>query len=145
MADDKKDFESVCIVPMLYLKDLSAAIEFYTKAFGASVRWKITNPDETVHVAELTIPPTIFRLHEEVSGNHHLSPLTLQGTPVVVGLLVEDPDQVAKQAVIAGATEVSPVKDYEYGYRQGSIVDPFGHHWCLEKIDSLKKVPAMGT
>jgi len=29
--------------------------------------------------------------------------------------------------------EISPAKDYEYGYRQGEIKDPFGHHWLIEK------------
>jgi PhnB protein len=28
---------------------------------------------------------------------------------------------------------VSPVQDYEYGYRQGEIIDPFGHRWVLQK------------
>ena len=29
---------------------------------------------------------------------------------------------------------LSPVIDYEYGYRQGEIKDPFGHHWIIEKL-----------
>jgi uncharacterized glyoxalase superfamily protein PhnB len=40
---------------------------------------------------------------------------------------------MAANAVAAGGKEISPVKDYEYGYRQGTIQDPFGHHWLLEK------------
>ena len=37
------------------------------------------------------------------------------------------------KAIEAGAVEISAVKDYEYGYRQGEIEDPFGHHWLIEK------------
>ncbi|MEO5682669.1 MAG: hypothetical protein ABIQ88_08505 [Chitinophagaceae bacterium] len=37
-----------------------------------------------------------------------------------------------KNAVAAGATEISPVRDYDYGYRQGEIKDPFGHTWLIE-------------
>jgi PhnB protein len=35
-------------------------------------------------------------------------------------------------AIKAGAKEISPAKDYEYGYRQGEIEDPFGHHWLIQ-------------
>jgi PhnB protein len=38
-----------------------------------------------------------------------------------------------KSAIKAGAVEIKPAKDYEYGYRQGEIKDPFGHHWLIEK------------
>ena len=41
---------------------------------------------------------------------------------------------VMEQAVAAGAVVLSPVIDYEYGYRQGEISDPFGHHWIIEKL-----------
>ena len=130
------------IVPMLYMKDLAAAIEFYKKAFDAQERWRIDH-DGNVHVAEMAISPVLFRLHEEVRRDNELSPSTLNATSTVIGLLVDDPDTLAARAVAAGATELSPVQDFEYGYRQGTIRDPFGHHWCLEKMDDLYKVPLM--
>ena len=130
------------IVPMLYMKDLGAAIDFYKKAFGATERWKIDHAGN-IHVAEMWIPPVLFRMHEEVSREKELSPSTLNATSIVIGLLVDNPDEVAAKAIAAGATELSPVQDYEYGYRQGTIRDPFGHHWCLEKMDDLYKVPVM--
>ena len=46
--------------------------------------------------------------------------------------IVEDPDAVCAQAVAAGATQVSEVSE-GYGWRQGRIVDPFGHHWEVGK------------
>ena len=130
------------IVPMLYMKDLAAAIEFYKKAFDAVERWRIDH-EGNVHVAEMSISPVLFRLHEEVKRDNELSPSTLNATSTVIGLLVDDPDTLAARAVAAGATELSPVQDFEYGYRQGTIRDPFGHHWCLEKMDDLYKVPLM--
>ena len=136
------DQPHAAIVPMLYMKDLAAAIEFYKKAFGAHERWRIDH-EGNVHVAEMSISPVLFRLHEEVRRENELSPHTLNATSTVIGLLVDDPDTLAAQAVAAGATELSPVQDFEYGYRQGTIRDPFGHHWCLEKLDDLYKVPLM--
>ncbi len=79
------------------------------------------------------IEDALFHLHEEVTRENELSQKTLNGTCVILGLFVENPDEVAAKAITAGAKETSPVKDYEYGYRQGSITDPFGHHWTIEK------------
>lgn len=142
MKDVSKQNQSVAIVPMLYLKNLSEAIEFYKKAFGATERWRIEHEGNT-HVAEMLIGPVLFRLHEELATDRVLSPSSVNATKVVVELLVENPDEMAARAVAAGATELSPVQDHDYGYRQGTIRDPFGHQWTLERLDDLYKVPAL--
>ena len=121
------------LVPMLYMNNLAAAIEFYKNAFGATVLRQVENSDGTVHVAEMFIGTRLFRMHEEVSRDSEVSPMTVSATTVVIGLLVDDPDEIAKRAVAAGAKELSPMQDYDYGYRQGTFADPFGHHWMLEK------------
>ena len=124
---------SVNFAPILYLKNVADAIEFYKKAFEARELRRWSNDDGSVHVAEMMIEDALFHLHEEVSREGELSPMTLGGTCVILGLFVENPNQVAAKAIAAGATETSPVKDYDYGYRQGNITDPFGHHWTIEK------------
>jgi PhnB protein len=48
-------------------------------------------------------------------------------------LFVDDPSAMMKKAVAAGGREIQPVKDYDYGYRQGSLSDPAGHHWLIQK------------
>jgi PhnB protein len=48
--------------------------------------------------------------------------------------MVDDVHAVFEKAVSAGAKIISPVTDYDYKYRQGDIMDPFGHHWLIEKI-----------
>jgi PhnB protein len=50
-----------------------------------------------------------------------------------IDLLVADPDAVQERAVAAGAKEVFPVADQDFGYRMGRIVDPFGHHWLIAR------------
>ena len=124
---------SVSFAPILYLKNVADAIEFYKKAFEAKELRRWSNDDGSVHVAEMMIQDALFHLHEEVSREGELSPVTLGGTCVILGLFVTNPDEVAGKAIAAGATETSPVKDYDYGYRQGNITDPFGHHWRIEK------------
>jgi PhnB protein len=44
-----------------------------------------------------------------------------------------DPDALIKSAAAAGARVISPAQDYDYGYRQGSVADPFGHQWLIQK------------
>ena len=127
------EVQSTFFAPQLYLTNVAAAMEFYNKAFDAIElrRWK--NEDGSVHVAELFIDGALFHLHEDVPGKNEVSPEKLMGTTVVIGLFVMDPDKVMTKAIAAGGKEKSPVKDYEYGYRQGSFTDPFGHHWLIEK------------
>ena len=121
------------LAPMLYLKDLAAAIDFYKNVFDAIEQWRVSNPDGSVHVAEMIIGASLLRMHEEAGHDKNFSPETVGGTTVVMGLLVPDPDTVAAKVAAAGGTVLSPVKDYEYGYRQGTVKDPFGHHWMIEK------------
>src|SRR5262245_42628272 len=124
------------IAPMLYMQNLAGAMEFYKKAFGALERWRIDHAGR-VHVAEMIIDGVLFRLHDETPQSSSVGPPTAKATTVVLHLIVDDPDSVAKRAVSAGATELDPVRDFEYGYRQGVIRVPFGHHWCLEKFVSM--------
>ncbi len=69
----------------------------------------------------------------EVTKSNFFSPDKHQGTTAIVGLFVPDVNAVMDRAIEAGATEISPANDYDYGYRQGEIKDPFGHHWLIEK------------
>jgi PhnB protein len=145
MDSRSHDSNRVAFIPTLYLKDLSAAMDFYKRAFGAVERWKIEHPKGTVHVAEMSIASILFRMHDEASRDQKLSPATIQGTSIVIGLLTDDPDPLFERAIAAGATQLSPMQDFEYGYRQGTLRDPFGHQWCIERFDDFYKVPAMGV
>lgn len=118
---------------MIYLKKLAPAIEFYKKAFDAIELRRWPNDDGSVHVVELMMDGALFHLHEEVSRINEMSLETLKGTSIAIGLFVSDPHAVMAKAVAAGGTEVDPVTDYDYQYRQGCLADPFGHHWLIEK------------
>ena len=119
--------------PMLYIKSGVINIDFYVKAFGAVEVKRWTNDDGTLHVSEISIEGVIFHLHEDNLKPGLFSPDKHNGTTAVVGLFVSDVDVYMKNAIIAGATLISEAQDYDYGYRQGEIKDPFGHHWVFEK------------
>jgi len=125
--------QTTFFAPMIYLKTLVPAIEFYKNAFDAIELRRWSNDDGSVHVAEMSINGALFHIHEEITRINELSPATLKGTTIAIGLFVNDPHAVMAKAVAAGGTEIDPVKDYDYDYRQGCLADPFGHHWLIEK------------
>src|SRR4051795_5764393 len=46
-------------------------------------------------------------------------------------LVVDDPDEVFRRAVEAGATVVRDMAEQDYGGRGGSVADPEGNHWSF--------------
>ncbi len=123
---------AITIVPTLTVSNASAAIDFYCQAFGAIVLMRNESPDGHV-VAELALGNARIVVADESPEHQHFSPETLKGTPVRIGLQVEDPDSFAQKAIVNGAFEVYPVADQDYGYRLGHIIDPHGHHWEIFK------------
>ncbi len=124
---------STFFVPHLAIKNVKAAMEFYQKAFGAKELRKWSNEDGSVHVAEMEIEGVLFHIHEEVKRSQQLSPESIHGTTVLIGLFTPHPDLLMQRAAHAGGIISSPIQDYDYGYRQGRITDPFGHQWLIQK------------
>jgi PhnB protein len=120
------------LTPMLTVKNAVAAIEFYRDAFDAVEQARFTAPTGHV-VAEMAIDGLRFFVVDENPEAFNLSPTSLDGTTVRINLIVDDPDATAVQAVGAGASEIFPVADQPYGFRQGRVADPDGHHWLIGK------------
>jgi PhnB protein len=118
--------------PELYIRNGATDVDFYLEAFGAVELRRFSNDDGTIHVSELSINGALFHLHEVMTRRDQFSPEKHNGTTVLIGLFVDDVDDVMSKAVAAGAKITKPAESYEYGYRQGQIVDPFGHHWMIE-------------
>jgi len=119
--------------PHLTLRNVLVGVEFCQAAFDAVELRRFSNPDGSVHVAEMSIGGALFHLHEEMPGGSEASPETLGGTSSAIGLFVPDPAATMKKAIAAGGRELNPVKDYDYGYRQGTVMDPAGHVWLIQK------------
>ncbi|GAB2825135.1 VOC family protein [Ferruginibacter profundus] len=128
-AKENKTF----FAPELFINNGVMDISFYQNAFGATEQLRFTNDDGSIHVAELSIDGAIFHVHEVTANTSFFSPGKNNGSTVCIGLFVADVDAVMHNAITAGATEISPAQDYDYGYRQGSIKDPFGHYWQIQK------------
>lgn len=110
--------------------DVRDAIAFYERAFGATTGW--STPAGEDMVAQLLVNGAEFWVHpagEEI-GN---APPQSVGTGVRLMLIVDEPDALFDRAVAAGAVVRSPMQDREYGWRDGSVVDPLGHRWEIGK------------
>jgi len=119
--------------PELFINNGVKDISFYERAFEATEQMRFSNDDGSIHVVELSIDGAIFHIHEITDKQYFFSPDKNNGTTICIGLFVNNVDEVINKAIKEGATEINPARDYEYGYRQGTIKDPFGHYWQIQK------------
>ena len=107
------------IVPVIRVREVRAAVEWYCAVFDLVEHVRIGES----HRAQLGVPGQRAELvvaeEREDSGR------------VEVMIRVEDVDAVLTSARAAGASDVSPSRDWEYGERQGGFIDPFGQTWVL--------------
>lgn len=134
MSDQARstNIQRTAIAAMLSVRRGSSAIEFYKRAFGADELLRIEDDQGNV-VAHLAVEGAEFWLADESPKHANFSPESLDGSSTRMILTVDDPDAMFARALAAGATMVSPVSDYDFGWRVGRVVDPFGHHWEIGK------------
>ena len=116
------------ILPVLAVTGGAAAVAFYKAAFGATEVHVLTAPDGAV-AAQLAIGRARFMVSDESPEHQNFSPERLGGGTVRLGLVVEDPRAVFARALAAGGRAVYPVDHKRWGWLQGRLADPFGHHW----------------
>ncbi len=119
------------VSPYLAVSDGVAALEYYTKAFGAVELYRLTEPSGRVVHAEFKLGRYVIMLAGENKDWGNLSPKALGGTTVRLAVEVADVDEVWKKALAAGGKGISPPADQFYGERSARIEDPFGHQWLF--------------
>ena len=119
------------VYPFLAVRDVEAAVAFYTQGFGAVEEGDRVRTPDGPQVAILSIAGHRFGVATEAPDLGTPSPETLGATTVRISLDVDDPDAVVAQAIAAGGREMFAVADQPYGMRQGRVVDPFGHQWLI--------------
>jgi PhnB protein len=116
-------------IPYLTCKEAAKAVDFYTKAFGATELMRIAAPDGKIGHAEIKIGDAIIMISDEYPEMQIQSPQSLGGTPVGIHVYVLDVDALTQRAIAAGATVQRPLADQFYGDRSVTLGDPFGHRW----------------
>lgn len=123
----------------LRVKDAGRAIEFYSRAFGATEKFRLTEPSGRIGHAELDFGGTTLMLSEEYPELGCVGPETLRGTSVTIHLHVDDCDAMIERAVAAGAELLRGPSNAFYGERSGTVRDPYGHEWMIgheiEKVE----------
>ena len=119
------------LFPYLRVKNAARAIAFYREAFGATEKFRLTEPGGRVGHAELDFGGTTVMLSDEYPELDIRGPESVGGTTFSIHLHVDDADRAIARAVAAGAKLLRPATDAFYGERGGSVRDPFGHEWLL--------------
>lgn len=115
----------------LHVADAARAIEFYRHAFGATEKFRLTEPGGRVGHAELLFGGATLMISDEFPEYGIKGPHTVGGTSVTMHLHVDNADALIQRAIDAGATlEMAPTDQF-YGERSGSVRDPFGHRWTI--------------
>jgi len=127
-------FAYVCV------PSVQEAIDFYTRVFGASERFRLTEPSGRVGHAELQMGPRAVLMLSEPFPEFGITAPPPQGlSGMSIHLHVDDCDAMGRAAVEAGATLLMAPADQFYGERSCKVRDPFGHTWLLghtiEQVD----------
>ena len=76
----------------LRVRDAAKAIDFYTRAFGARERFRLTEPNGRVGHAELEIGPAVLMLSDEYPEYDLKGPQSLGATTFSMHLHVDNAD-----------------------------------------------------
>jgi uncharacterized glyoxalase superfamily protein PhnB len=116
----------------LCVSSANEAIAFYSQAFGAREKFRLTEPGGRIGHAELDFGGGItVMLADEFPEFNFKSPQAAGSTSVMIHLHVDNADEMIAKAIQAGATLEREIQDQFYGERSGTIRDPFGHRWNI--------------
>jgi uncharacterized glyoxalase superfamily protein PhnB len=133
------------IVPHLVVRDAAEAVDFYGRAFAATVLYRSPSPSGVGEHIHLKIWSSLIQVSTEepaqkrdrVEGALLASPETLAGSTCVFQVGVENVDEAYKHAVDEGASPAWPPTDMFWGDRYGWVRDPFGHVWALVTVKEV--------
>ena len=116
------------VTPVLTVADVRSAVAWYIEVFGFVEHVRIGDG----HRSQLGLPdgPPAELVVAEVRPGRRTPE---QERSHQVMLKVADVASVVEAAVALKARLVEPPHDWEYGERQATIDDPFGHQWVLNQ------------
>ena len=119
------------VFPYLRAKSAADAIAFYCRAFGATEKFRLTEPSGRIGHAELEFGDTTIMLSDPFPefGINALDPAG--PSSFAIHLHVDNADRFIASAIDAGATLVREAQDHFYGERSGTVRDPFGYDWLI--------------
>jgi uncharacterized glyoxalase superfamily protein PhnB len=110
------------VTPYLISTEAPQLIEFIKSVFGAEELERGTGSAGGLHCELLVGDSKVM-----VGGGGPVK----ESMPQALHVYVRDVDNVHARAVAAGATELMPPGDREYGDRDSALTDPYGNHWYI--------------
>jgi PhnB protein len=120
------------ITPHLASSDVAAALDFYTKAFDARERLRLSLPDGSIAHAELELNGGLITLGAAIEAYGLVAPDQDGPVQVAITLSVPDVDAAYARAIEAGASSMSEPADQFHGDRTAAVRCPYGHKWILQ-------------
>jgi catechol 2,3-dioxygenase-like lactoylglutathione lyase family enzyme len=102
-------------VPILWVRDLEQALQYYQGTLGFEIGWTFGNPPELASVCRDQVE---FHLSKAGEDEFHISRVYVH---------VDDVDAYYNLIVAAGARATYPLEDRFYGMRDCRIEDPDGN------------------
>ena len=116
-------------VPIVPFSNPRAAIGWLEQTFGAVATLVASpEPDQPLKHAEVKVGTGLVMIDDADRDDD--SPFALAG-PVVVYVVVDDPDALHDRAAAAGAEIVMGLTDQDYGSREFAARDPHGNVWSF--------------
>lgn len=130
------------VTPYLTVHGAAAAIDFYVRAFAAEERYRLEGEGGRIEHATLRIGDATLYLADAPANQPVPAPAPAGGpTSVMLFMYVPDCDAVWRRALAAGASELVPMADQEWGDRFGQLRDPFGHVWGIATMRATGDQP----
>jgi uncharacterized glyoxalase superfamily protein PhnB len=115
-------------VPIVPFSNPREAIGWLERTFGAVATLIVPpEPDQPLKHAEMKVGTGLVMVDD---ADRTDSPFALPG-PVVIYVVVEDPDALHDRAAAAGAEIIMGLTDQDYGSREFAARDPHGNVWCF--------------
>lgn len=122
----------------LTCRDSAAALDFYTRAFGAKELFRMPTPDGCMAHAEFIIGNTLVYMSDAAPEMAAHAMEEGQQSSCSFTIAVEDCDKAFEQAKAAGAEVISEPADQFYGVREAQVRDPEGYRWHLgQKLEEI--------
>ena len=115
------------IIPYLVYRDIGAALDFLTRAFGFKEEMRVGTPSGGMH-GEASFQGQLVMMGQGAHERSMQSPRDAGAATMGVFIYLDDVDKHYEVAKAAGAEIVHPPKDVEYG-RTYWANDPEGHPW----------------
>ncbi|HEY2749372.1 MAG TPA: VOC family protein [Polyangia bacterium] len=112
------------VTPYIITSDATKMMAFVEKGLGGEVTHKTVEEGRVRH-AEMRIGDSMIMLSQ---GTPDYPP-----THIHLYIYSADCDALFERAVAAGGQVIMPMKDQDYGDRNGGLKDPVGNSWWIGK------------